>query len=229
MKNYYEILNLPLDASEDEIKKQYRILAKKYHPDTSKNTNSAHMFYLITKAYKVLSNKEERVKYNEQLLKVKFSSKKTNITKPTRPVKQIKVIYSRSLGVLAKRGFFLTSIPKKYRKKNDIKYDIEVVVDYFEAQKGGIVKIDVPVKILCWECNGQDHYCHICDGKGYLVRASRIKVVIPSHPKSGEIFEVDLRKIKQGNLAVIRAQKLRMKIVLTHQKTNYKQLQGFSL
>ena len=41
-----------------------------------------------------------------------------------------------------------------------------------------------------------DHYCHICDGKGYIVRASKIKIVIPNAPKSGEIFEVDLSQIK---------------------------------
>ncbi len=222
MKNYYEILDVPIDATTDQIKKRYRILAKKYHPDINKSIDASGMFNVVTVAYKVLSHKETRIEYNDGFFKVKF--------KPE-PVKQekklMKVIYSRSLGVLAKRGYFLSSIPKKYRKKRDIKYDIEVIVDYFEAQKGGIVEIAVPVKVPCWECNSQDHYCHICQGKGYLVRATKIRVIIPSGPISGEIFEVDLRKIKQRNLRVIRAQKLRMKIVLTHEKTSYKQLQSY--
>ncbi len=222
MQNYYEILNIAINATADQIKKRYRVLAKKYHPDINKETDASGMFNLVTTAYKALSNEKSRIKYNDKFLKVKFNPEPVKIMK-----KEIKVIYSRSLGVLAKRGFFLSNIPKKYRKKRDLKYDIEVVVDYFEAQKGGIVEIAVPVKLPCWECGSQDHYCHICQGKGYIVRASKIKVIIPSAPRSGEIFEVDLQKIKQRNLRVMRARKLRMKIVLTHEKTSFKQLQGF--
>jgi len=223
MQNYYEILEVPLHATTEQVKKQYRVLAKRYHPDVNKNKDAGEMFSLITKAYKVLSNKKTRIKYNEKFLKVRFTPQSV---KPVKQ-KQIKVVYSRSLGALAKRGFFLSSIPKRYRKKMDLKYDIEVFVDYFEAQKGGIVEIAVPVKLPCWECNSQDHYCHICQGKGYIVRANNIKVIIPSAPRSGEIFEVDLKQVKKQNLRVIRAQKLRMKIVLTHEKTSFKQLQDF--
>ena len=221
MQNYYEILTIPINATTDQIKKRYRVLAKKYHPDINKDTDASRIFNLVTTAYKVLSNEKSRIKYNDKFLKVRFRPEPVKIMK-----KEIKVIYSRSLGVLAKRGFFLSNLPKKYRKKRDLKYDIEVIVDYFEAQKGGIVEIAVPVKLPCWECGSQDHYCHICQGKGYIVRANKIKIIIPSAPRSGEIFEVDLQKIKQRNLRVMRARKLRMKIVLTHEETSFKQLQG---
>ncbi len=225
MKNYYGILNVPITASVEQIKRRYRILAKQYHPDVNKDTDTHKTFDTVTTAYKVLSDRKARVEYNRAFIKVEF---KSGPVKPEiKKKKEIKVVYSRSLGVLAKRGFFLSNIPKKYRKRNDIKYDIEVIVDYYEAQKGGILKIAVPVKLPCWECNSQDHYCPICDGKGYIVRAKKIKIVIPIAPTSGEIFEVDLQAIKQTNLAVMRARKLRLKIVLTHEKTSYKQLQGY--
>ncbi len=226
MKNYYEIFNIPVTASVDQIKKRYRELAKEYHPDVNKNADTMHVFDLVTRAYKILSDRKLRIEYNRKLFKVEFSSTPVAMFPVKKEDKDIKIIYSRSLGALAKRGFFLSHIPKKHRKKNDIKYDIEAIVDYYDAQKGLWVKIAVPVKIPCWECGGQDHYCHICDGKGYMVRAKKIKVVIPVAPRSGEIFEVDLRNVRQDDLGVMRARKLRLKIILTHKKTSHKQLQG---
>ncbi|MBU1078781.1 MAG: DnaJ domain-containing protein [Spirochaetes bacterium] len=224
MKNFYEILNVSITSSMEQIKQQYRELAKKYHPDVSHEEKALPMFNLITRAYKTLTDKKRRIEYNERLMKVRFKAQAGDLAVDEK--KEIKIIYSRSLGVLAKRGFFLSTIPKRFREKNDIKYDIEVVVDYYEAQKGGIIEIAVPTKLPCWECQSRDHYCPICDGKGYIMRPTKIKVVIPTAPRNGEIFEVNLSKIKQGNLAVIRAQKLRLKIVLSNDKTDHKQLSG---
>ncbi len=222
MKNYYEILNVDIDAPVEVIKRNYRKLAKKYHPDSGSDEASEEMFNLITKAYKVLTDEDERIKYNEKLLKIKVEKAKP----PIEETPKIKVIYSRSLGVLAKRGFFKTSLSRKHRRSRDIKYDIEVVIDYYQAQKGGIIDIGVPTKYPCPHCGGSDPYCRLCEGKAYIIRAQPIKVVIPPSPISGEIFEVDLSKIKQKNLAVIRAQRLRIKILLSHKKTDYKQLPG---
>ncbi len=68
MKNYYEILNLKSTATADEIKKSYRTLAKKYHPDQNEgDKNIAEKFAEVNEAYTVLSNEEERKKYDERL------------------------------------------------------------------------------------------------------------------------------------------------------------------
>lgn len=223
MKNYYEILKVPLSASDEDIKSSYRKLAKKFHPDVCRNENQYPLFNIITNAYKVLSNKKERLKYNEKFLKLKFQAEKEIDYKKE---KKIIVTYSRSLGILAKRGFFLSSIPKQYRDKMDLKYDVEVRIDYWDAQKNGMFEISVPTKLPCPDCNGLDHYCKMCDGKNYIVRATKINVLLPKAPQSGEIFEVDLTKIKKGRLAVIRANKLRIKVILTHTKTNYRLLKN---
>jgi len=65
---YYEILNVKKTASDKEIKNAYRILAKKYHPDTySGNKNVAEeKMKQINEAYDILSNKELKAKYDEQ-------------------------------------------------------------------------------------------------------------------------------------------------------------------
>ncbi|MBU0527106.1 DnaJ domain-containing protein [Candidatus Micrarchaeota archaeon] len=54
MTNYYEVLGVSKDAGKDEIKKAYRKLAKKFHPDKNKSKNATRKFQEITEAYAVL-------------------------------------------------------------------------------------------------------------------------------------------------------------------------------
>jgi curved DNA-binding protein len=64
-KDYYKILGVSKDASEEEIKKVYRKLAMKYHPDKTKgDKNSEDKFKKISEAYAVLSDKEKRKQYD---------------------------------------------------------------------------------------------------------------------------------------------------------------------
>jgi len=65
-RDYYEILGLSKSASEDEIKKAYRKLAIKYHPDKNPDDKSAEdKFKEAAEAYEVLSNPEKRQRYNQ--------------------------------------------------------------------------------------------------------------------------------------------------------------------
>ncbi|MFA7285469.1 MAG: J domain-containing protein [Candidatus Paceibacterota bacterium] len=62
MKNYYEILGVSKDASQEDIKKAYYALAHKFHPD--KNNSDSRIFKNINEAYETLSNKETKEKYD---------------------------------------------------------------------------------------------------------------------------------------------------------------------
>ncbi|MBF0266038.1 MAG: DnaJ domain-containing protein [Gammaproteobacteria bacterium] len=62
--DYYKILDVPKNASDAEIKAQYRKLARKYHPDVSKLKNAEKRFKEINEAYEVLKNKEKRRQYD---------------------------------------------------------------------------------------------------------------------------------------------------------------------
>ncbi len=65
-KDYYKVLGLEKGASAEEIKKTYRKLAKKYHPDTNPgNKASEEKFKEVGEAYEVLGDKEKRAKYDE--------------------------------------------------------------------------------------------------------------------------------------------------------------------
>lgn len=81
MVNYYKILKISPKATTAEIKSAYRRLARKKHPDVNKNsTSSAREFGLIAKAYKILSNPQERAYYDKKLLEFEFSFSKDSAT-----------------------------------------------------------------------------------------------------------------------------------------------------
>lgn len=64
-KDYYEILGINKNASENEIKKAYRSLAKKYHPDINKSSDAEEKFKEVNEAYEVLSDSEKRSIYDQ--------------------------------------------------------------------------------------------------------------------------------------------------------------------
>lgn len=71
MVNYYEILGVPHNATEDEIKKAYRRLALRFHPDKNRDDppeEATQKFREISEAYEVLSNAEKRRQYDMQYM-----------------------------------------------------------------------------------------------------------------------------------------------------------------
>jgi curved DNA-binding protein len=64
-KDYYEIMGVPREASQDDIKKAYRKLARKYHPDVSKVADAEERFKELGEAYEVLKDPEKREAYDQ--------------------------------------------------------------------------------------------------------------------------------------------------------------------
>ena len=64
-EDYYDVLGVPRGASDEEIKKAYRKLARKYHPDVNQDPGAEDRFKVINEAYAVLGDPERRAQYDQ--------------------------------------------------------------------------------------------------------------------------------------------------------------------
>lgn len=63
-QNYYRILGLDYNASDVDIKRSFRVLSLKYHPDISSHENAHYRFIQINEAYQILSNPQKKARYD---------------------------------------------------------------------------------------------------------------------------------------------------------------------
>ncbi|MGB5457401.1 MAG: DnaJ domain-containing protein, partial [Gammaproteobacteria bacterium] len=64
-RDYYEVMGVDRNATQDEIKRAYRKLARKYHPDISKDPDAETKFKEMGEAYEVLKDPEKRAAYDQ--------------------------------------------------------------------------------------------------------------------------------------------------------------------
>jgi curved DNA-binding protein CbpA len=67
VENLYAILGVAPNASDEEIKKVYRALAMRYHPDRNQAVGAEARFKAVTKAYEILSDSAKRAEYNQSV------------------------------------------------------------------------------------------------------------------------------------------------------------------
>ena len=162
-KDFYEILGINRDASEDEIKKAFRQQARKYHPD-NKETGNEELFKEINQAYEILSNPEKRAiydQYGESGLRSSFGESVFDFG-------------FRDLSDIFSEFFGGTQTARSYtgpERGSDIRYDLEI--EFLEAINGVAKQITIQVLEDCGVCKGTGAKpgskltnCRSCNGIG---------------------------------------------------------------
>ena len=163
---YYEILQVTKTASKAEIKKSYRKLAMKYHPDRNPDDKEAeNMFKKINEAYEVLSNDEKRAIY-DQYGKAGLDGNMGS----SGGFSGFEDIFDDFFGGFGGFGG-RKSKPRKQTPYNlDILYEVEL--EFKEAVFGVKKEIEFEYFTICQKCDGSgaktSHTCPACGGKGQI-------------------------------------------------------------
>ncbi|WP_176371600.1 molecular chaperone DnaJ [Desulfosediminicola flagellatus] len=173
-KDYYEVLSVARDASAGEVKKAYRKLAMKYHPDRNPDDKEAEsLFKECTEAYEVLSDEKKRQiydTYGHEGLKSSGYSGPGNF-------EDVFSSFGDIFGDLfgfgggRSRGHKDGPVPG-----NDLRYDVNI--SFMEAVHGVSKEVELSRRDTCWTCEGTGSRpghpkktCPSCNGRGQVIRS----------------------------------------------------------
>ena len=198
-RDYYEVLGVSKTATDAEIKSAFRKLAKKYHPDVSKEENAAEKFKEVQEAYAVLSDPEKRKKYDQ------FGHSAFQNNGGAGGFQGFDGFDFGDMGdifddILGGFGFSSNSrrSANGSRKGNDVLYRMTISFD--EAVHGCEKDIDLDTVDNCPNCHGEGGFnsktCPECRGSGTISSEQRTmfgsflsKTTCPECHGTGNIFE----------------------------------------
>lgn len=171
-KDYYDILGVSKEASADEIKKAYRTLSMKWHPDRWANgTNeekkvAEDKFKDIAEAYEVLSDPQKRSQYDNGGFEFQQGG-----FDPMDIFTKMQESFSDPFSWFGQRG-------PKQKKGQDI--DVGVTITLQESYSGCRKTVQIPKNKLCAHCHGTgnadglDHKCPHCNGTGMVTKMQQM-------------------------------------------------------
>ncbi|MFH1130688.1 MAG: DnaJ domain-containing protein, partial [Pseudomonadota bacterium] len=205
--DYYELLGVPSDANNDTLKKAYRTLAMKYHPDRNPgNKEAEEKFKEISNAFQVLSDPEKRQLYDrygvEGLNRAGFGGGFVNIND----------IFS-SFGDLFGDIFDFGGFGRRQRVRQGADIEVTQKLTFLEAVEGCRKKISVPRQVKCETCDGSGAapgttptICEVCRGKGQVMHSQgffMISGTCPSCHGKGRSIETPCDNCKGSGLKEI--------------------------
>lgn len=183
MRDYYEVLGVAPDAKAADIKRAYRQLARRYHPDIS-GDDRAGVFREVARAYEVLRNPERRRTYDSVLrasagaARADWMSDEVNVDFPS-----VASLLDRM------RHSFFGAAPG-----SQLSAEIELTPE--EAFWGTSVPLDVPLRQICRACGGRgevwDQWCLDCEGGGEVAACHQLRLRVPAGVRSGARFRFSL-------------------------------------
>lgn len=172
-RDYYEVLGLKKGASDAEIKSAFKMLAKKYHPDVSKEPDAEAKFKEVQEAYAVLSDKEKRAQY-DRFGHQAFSGGNGSGGFDFSGFDFGDIfgdIFGSSFGFDFGRG----SSSHSRRKGRDLSVSLEITFE--EAVFGCEKEIVVDTNVECSDCDGEGGFgkrtCEYCHGSGTITTEQR--------------------------------------------------------
>ncbi len=168
-RDYYEVLGVSKSASEDEIKKAFRKMARKYHPDVNRdNPEAEEKFKEVNEAYEVLSNQERRAQY-DQFGHAAFDG--SGGGGGFGGAGGFSDIFDMFFG--GQSGFGFGGRQAGPEKGSDLRYDMEITFE--QAAFGVETEIQIPRTEDCKVCNGtgaapgtHPETCPQCKGSGHV-------------------------------------------------------------
>lgn len=179
-KDYYEVLGVSRDANEQEIKKAYRRLAVKYHPDRNPDDKEAEdRFKEAAEAYEVLSDTEKRRIYDQY----GHDGLKGSGFSGFGGVDDIFSHFGDIFGDL----FGFSSRRRDPRRGRDLPTELDLTFE--EAAKGTVKEVEVRRRAACATCGGtgakpgtQPEICPTCQGRGQVVHQQGFFVIQTTCP-----------------------------------------------
>ncbi len=171
-KDYYRILGVPRDATEDQIKKNYRKIAMQYHPDRNPgNKEAEEKFKVASEAYEVLRDPEKREIYDRYGIE---GLRGTGFT----GFRGFEDIFS-AFGDIFEDFFGFGSTGRRRtgaRPGADLRYDLKI--SFHDSAFGKDTEIEIPKNVICEVCNGTGAkpgtyrtQCPTCKGRGQVTRS----------------------------------------------------------
>ncbi len=180
-KDYYQILGVPQNASDDEIKKAYRGLAKKYHPDANPDDAGAgERFKEISEAYTILSDADSRKKYDQLRRFGGLGGFRPGAGPGPAPgaegARGFRFEDLGGIGDIFSSIFDFGKRTAEERQRGPVRgHDVEYLVEipFRKSVRGGKVTINVPLSEECATCDGTgaapgagSDTCEECQGRG---------------------------------------------------------------
>jgi molecular chaperone DnaJ len=172
-RDYYEILGVPRDASEADVKKAFRALARRLHPDVSDEPDAEARFKEIVEAYEVLSKPEARQLYD----RFGHAGLRSGGFEPsTFDFGSLTDLFSAFFG----DDLFGAASGGARRRGRGEDVLAEIEIDLAAAANGTRREVPVQIAVTCSECGGggvqpgtQPRRCDTCGGAGRLQHVSR--------------------------------------------------------
>jgi molecular chaperone DnaJ len=173
-RDYYDILGVPVEAGADEIKKAYRKLAMKYHPDRNPGDQEAEaQFKEAAEAYEVLSDVQKRRLYDTYGHQGLENSGYRGPGSAEDIFSSINDLFGDLFGF---GGRNRQRNPNAPIPGDDLRYDLEI--PFMDAVHGTSREVELTRRDTCWTCEGtgarpgyKPQMCPACHGRGQVIRS----------------------------------------------------------